>query len=621
MSKKINFLSWLRIYIGKLEKLNRRKGKPPLENGQSDKVDLNWKKIKYIPKFLTKREKIILRTALIIIVVSLGLMVYVYTKENLVIKPKVGGVYTESVVGSPQYINPLYSSVGEVDRDLVKLVFAGLVKFNENQKIVPDLAQEWFMDEEGVTYTFKLRDDVFWPDGKKFSSEDVIFTYESIKNPAYSSPLVGYWSNIEIVAIDESTVQFKLPEPFAPFLENLTIGILPYHLWSDILPENARLTEFNMKPIGLGPYQFDSFIKDKQGFIKSYTLKRNPNYHLGSAYVKQITFKFYPTFEMAVDSLRNKNSDGLSFLPLNLKEFLSSRKDLNYYSLSLPQYSAVFFNQKNNAVLEDVKLREALELAVNRQQIIELAMQGEAQPISIPVLPGFLGYDAEQNIEQKLDQAKALLAELGYQYEQVETTQDKNEDENNTTTAEALENGRSKFLFKDDKQLTLELTLANQEQSIATAEILKQTWENIGIKINLNIVNSNEIQKKVIELRDYKMLLFGQILGSELDLYPFWHSSQTGKSGLNLAEFENEKADELLEKIRRQKDNDEKTNYYVELSKIFNQEIPAIFLFNPKYTYVVSNDIKGIDIERIITPSDRFNGVESWYVKTKKGFK
>lgn len=614
--------------VSKIEEVGNKQGEgePPdrQAGAMEDEALGSWRQIKYLPKFLSKKEKIVIRAAMLIIAVSLALMGYLFLRDNLVVKPDEGGVYTENVVGAPQYINPLYASIGETDRDLAKLVFAGLVRFDTKQNLVADLAKEWFQDEEGTTYTFQLREDVYWPDEKQFSSQDVIFTFGAIKNEKYQSSIRDNWTGIEVSALDEFTVQFKLPEPFAPFLENLTVGILPAHLWAEILPENATLAELNLKPVGLGPYQFDTFTKDKQGFIKSYTLKRNESYHHGSPYIEKIIFKFQPTFEMAVEALKNKNADGLNFLPQNLAEMLKSRNDLNYYSLSLPQYTAIFFNQEANSELKSIKLREALKLAIDKKIIVSNVLKNEALAIDGPILPGFPGYIEGRPLEQsEVETAKKLLAELGWAKKKVEAAEP---EDGATTTEEELGveidgQGMSKFLYKGDQELLINLTLANQPQAIGVAELIQKFWQAIGVRVNLNIIEANQIQKEVISPRAFEALLFGEILGADPDLYAFWHSSQVAEKGLNLSDFANSQADELLEKIRKEDDMGKKAEYYSQFEEILTREIPAIFLYNPNYSYVVSNKVKGIEVERIVSPADRLSGIEKWYIKTRRGFK
>ncbi len=632
MSKKTNLLITVKKIVSKIEKIGDKTDddtKNIASNNKFNNFLLKWKQVKYIPKFLSPVEKITIKISILVIIISLSLMAYLFIKDNITTKPTYGGTYAEIIVGAPQYINPIYASANEADRDLTKLLFAGLLKFDENHKLINDLAKEWFLSEDKKTYTFILRDDVYWPDGKQFTSEDVTFTIEAIQNEIYASPLYNNWFGVRTKTIDDHKIQFILPEPYTNFTENLTLGILPAHLWSNILPENAKLAELNVKPIGLGAYKFDNFIKDKQGHIKSYNLISNKNYHLGRPYIDKITFKFFPTFELAVANLKNHNADGLDFLPLNLKKDLEQRNDLNYYSLSLPQYTALFFNTEKNILLKNKDIRKALSLLINKETIVKQVLESEAIVIDSPILPGMPSYktmEKNNKINDRIEAAKKILTDAGWTYQTKKDNENKNsadtKDENKTETKQDKEEtDKPKYLSKEGQEFKITLTLANQPQAVAVAEMIQKMWLAAGIKTDLNIIETNQIQKDIIAPRNFEILLFGEILDADGDLYPFWHSSQANENGLNLTNFKNDKADKILTTIRKEKDTNKKNELLQNFKKIIKDESPAIFLYSPNYTYVIADKIKGVTIKHIVTPDDRLNGINSWYIKTKKGFK
>ncbi len=623
------FAIFKKVNIFWLFKKNQLADKPEEKQKNTDELlveSLNtkrlpsWKQLKYLPRFLTPKEKNILRLAVTLIVICAALLVYFILRDTMVEKPALGGTYAENLIGAPQNINPLYATTNEVDRDLVKLIFAGLVKQNTEGELEPDLAKEWFVDETKTKYTFKLRDDIKWPDGEKIASQDVLFTIEEIQNPLYASPVRANWIGITVTVIDDHTVQFSLPSAYETFLENLTVGILPAHLSQENMPENATLAELNLKPIGLGPYRFESFVKDKQGYIKSYALSANEDYHLAGPYIQELTFKFQPTFEAAVDSLKNRNADGLSYLPQNLKSALATRKDLIYYSVPLSQYTAIFFNQAKNPALVDKKVRQALKLSIKKNKIIEDVLGNEATAISGPLTPGMPGFEPMASEEFNLDEAKKLLAEAGWQKKELKAETS----ETATSTDENMEsdgNGFTKYLFKNNQVLAIQLTTTDQPQSMAVGELIQKYWQAIGVKVNWQTVEIGKIQKDVIAERNFEALMFGEILGNDLDLYPFWHSTAANNQGLNIANWRNEAADKLLEAIRKETNGEEKIKKLKELETLVKADLPAIFLYNPNYTYVVADKIKGINLTRIIDPAERLNGVTDWYIKTKKGFK
>ncbi len=604
---------------------------------KSKKHGLSWKQIKYIPKFLSPTERLVLRISAAVILISTVSIFYLFLRDHLVMKPERGGVYTENLVGSPHYINPLYASANEVDMDIARLVFSGLVRFDAQRKIIPDLAKEWFLSQDKKKYTFILRNNVFWPDEKQFTSEDVVFTFNALKNKDYGSPLSNRWQSVQVKALDDFTVQFTLSDPEPDFLNFLTTGILPAHLWRDIPPANARLAELNLKPVGLGPYAFVSFVKDKQGYIKSYKLKAKTKYYLQPAYIAEVNFKFFPTFEAAVASLKGHNADGLSYLPPQLKDKLSTRNDLRYYELSIPQYTAIFFNAEKNQALKEVKVRQALNLLIDKEALVRQALDNQAEVLDAPFPSALFAKsravkdnkkdnqsesdNREQNkTSKRLAAAIKLLQQAGWRQTAVNVDESKNgkpAEEKDKGTAPAASDG-VKNLTKDGQVLSLVLTLPDQPQLVKVANLIKQMWQKAGIKVDLSLVAVTDIQKEVIPQRNYELLLFGEILNSDSDLYSFWHSSQAGQQGFNLSDFKNNELDKLLEELRQPLSAADKQKILHKLNNIFTEQAPAIFLYSPKYTYVISNKIKGVRVKSIIVPSDRLNGLVNWYIKTKK---
>ncbi len=501
-------------------------------------------------------------------------------------------------MGYPKLINPLYSSLNQVDQDVSKLVYSGLVRIDNQQNIVPDLAESWQISNDQKKYLFVLRDNLYWHDGTPLKVEDVLFTFEAIKNPDFKSPLASNFSDVTVEIVDDKTIKFELQEPYTPFLENLTVGILPEHLWRDVNPGNALLADYNLKPIGSGPYKLESLSKDKLGNIKSYTLIANEDYYLKEPYIQEVIFKFYPDYNSGVEALSSRNVDGISYLPKEMRNNLRIRKDLNFHSLQLPQHTSLFFNEKNNPALEQIEVRKALAHALNKQQIVEEAIETEGEVIDAPILPGFIGYNPKiATYDYNLEKAKELLTEAGY---------------------EMPESTSTSYRIKDGEELAFIITTVNNSENSLAAQAIQKMWQEVGIKVNLNLIDSQSIKNQVIKNRDYEILLFGEIVGIDPDPYPFWHSSQTGENGLNLSNFVNKEADQVLEEARQITDPQKRHDKYVHFQNILNQYLPAIFLYTPKYIYPMSEQVKGFDTQNIVSPSDRFSNIINWYIKTKR---
>lgn len=555
----------------------------------------SWSQFKQLPKILNKKEKIHFSLATFIFICSLlALSFHLYWQNSTAIADY-GGSYTEGLIGAPNLINPLLAT-SDVDRDLVRLIFSGLMKSDEQGNLVPDLAISYTIDAEQKVYTFQLRDDLSWHDGAPLLADDIIFTIDKIKNPEFKSPLRSSFNGVSVNRINEKTVQFILDQPFAPFLSILTVGILPQHLWYSIPDFGAQLAELNKKPIGSGPYKFKSLTKEASGNIKNYVLESYGQYHLGQAYIDQLIFKFYPDFAVASAALQNKNIDGLIYLPKNYKEEIKN-KEVFFKSLRSPQYTAIFFNPDKNSLLSDVKLRTALALSVDKNRILSEAINNDGQVIHTPILPGAFGYDPEvEDVQFDLNTAESALDTLGWK--KVEG---------------------SNFRQKDDKTLSVKLTTVDQEESVRAVSIIKEQWEAIGIQTELEIVAKNKIRTDVIEPRNYQMLLFGEIININSGPYPFWHSSQAKNPGLNLSNLSNKDIDQYLEKIRQSNDPVEKETLLSDFQKKLLELHFAIFLYNPTYTYPVGKKLQGLDgLNFVNLPADRFSNINSWFIKTKR---
>ena len=597
-----------------------KKGKDKLFPPEPDDVNqqlilkLNKKKlpspgqIKQLPKFLNKVEKLQLVVVLVIFILSGLTLGWRFYLRNSTPIPKMGGSYTEGLVGFPHLVNPILAT-NDVDRDLVKLLFSGLMKFDEQGELVPDLASDYIIDAEQKLYTFELRPDLKWHDGTPITVDDVLFTVASIKNSEYKSPLKNSFAGVTATRINDQTIQFELEKPFAPFLSILTVGIIPEYAWYSIPAFSAALSDLNIRPIGSGPYKFKSLTRDTNGSIKSYSLEAYDEYHLGEPFISEMNFKFYPDFQTGVVALQNKNIDGLIYLPKEYKEILNEDK-INFNALHFPQYTGVFFNPKDNDLLKDNTFRQALAISIDKQRILDEVLNDDGQVIHSPILPGMIGYDAEvKSPDFNPEDAKTILEELGWKMPEQGEFRIKPSKENDTEDEEEVAT----------KELTLKLTTIDQSENVRTASIIQENWQAIGIKTELNIIAKEKMRKDIIEPRDYEVLIFGQVVNANSGPYPFWHSSQNQYPGLNLSTLANKDIDDSLDIIRSAKTDEAKLEPLTNFQNKLLELNFAIFLYNPTYTYPTAKKLKGLDsLQFINLPADRFNNVNAWYVKTKR---
>ncbi|MFA5124595.1 MAG: ABC transporter substrate-binding protein [Patescibacteria group bacterium] len=562
---------------------------------------LRLKHFKYLPKFLSASENRQLRFFGAVAVVCFFFLLFKVFVIFSVPLPQVGGEYSEGLIGSPRFINPILSQTNSVDGDLSRLIFSSLLTYDKNHQLTPDLAERYEVSEDGLIYTFYLRQNVKWHDGESFKADDVIFTVSSLQDTEFKSPLAKSFRGVVAEKIDDYTVKFTLKESFAPFSSMLTFGILPEHLWYNIPPANADLNELNKKPVGTGPWEVESFKKDKSGVIKSYTLSANADYYGAKPYLKQLVFKFYGDVNSALDALKNKSVDGLAYLPRENQADLKRHKNIIMHELEQPQYAAIFFNQKKNALLQADYIRQALALAVDKERMVKEVFGGQAKIIDAPILPGIDNSPDIKKYSYDLEAAAALLQTNGWQLVATSTGDDMIE----------------QVLQKKSYELRFVLTVPDQPQYLAIARIIKESWDQLGIITTIEAVDKNKIIQENINNRRYEILLFSENMSSDPDPFAFWHSSQNEYPGSNLAVFSDSKVDALLEAARRILDHSQRQEKYWEFQKIISQQLPAIFLYSPAYTYPQNSSLKGFDVTSIASYSDRLANVSEWYVKVK----
>lgn len=355
--KNRNIFSSLFVFLFKRKKKNETlKQDDDLDHNLvyalSPKKIPSLQQLKYAKKVLRPRERIIVNSLLILILIAAVIFGIRFYKKHLVIEPDFGGEYIEGLIGSPKNINPLYSTARDVDGDISRLVFSSLFTHNQNGDIINDLVENYTVSDNGLEYNIKIKEGVKWHHGENLSVDDIIFTFSAIKNPEYGSPLRGTFAGVEITKIDDLSFKFILSESYAGFLEFLTFGIIPQNLWSGVLPQNAFLNELNIKPIGSGPYKLKSLTKNKSGDIKDFILVPNEDYYGQVPYISKITLKFFDNYNELLSALNNNQVNGIGYLPHGLKSELISQNSLNFNKLSLPPITSLFINSKKNSILE-----------------------------------------------------------------------------------------------------------------------------------------------------------------------------------------------------------------------------------------------------------------------------
>lgn len=546
-------------------------------------------------------EKVIFYALIIIFSIS-SIFLYRAINERFLIEvPLQGGSITEGVIGSPRFINPVLAT-SKADQDLNILIYSGLLKTTPSGKIVPDLARSYKISKDGYVYTFKLKDDLEFHDGIKITTEDIEFTINATQNNIIKSPKKANWDGVEIKRLNDKEIQFILPKPYSAFLENLTIGILPKHIWEEISAEQFAFSQFNIEPIGSGPYEINKIKRNSSGILESYLLKPFKKYALGEAYIANLTIKFYPNEEALIDAFNKKSIKNINSIGPNKIEILKLTKNSEILSTPLPRIFGVFFNQNENPVFTNEEVRIALSRAINLKQIINEILYGYGIDIDspIPFNSDFYISNTEKT-NQGIDSAKEILRKNGWSI---------NEDG-------ILE----KSSKKGNSLLSFSISTANTPELKAIAELLKLKWEELGAQVQLKIYEIGDLNQNIIRPRQYDSILFGEVIGYNMDLFAFWHSSQRNDPGLNISMYANITVDKLLEEIRVTNDIEQQKIKYKDFQKEIFKDNPAIFLYSPHFIYVISKEIKNNPINQINNPSERFLDISNWYIKTDKIWK
>lgn len=518
-----------------------------------------------------------------------------YYERQTWLMPQAGGEYSEGVVGNPRTANPLLATT-DADLDLAYLTHRGLFRTDEQGNLVTDLAQNWSLSDDRKTYLITLQTGLRWSDGQPLTATDVVFTFQSTTQPGLASPLAASFRDVAVVAAEDGlTASFTLKEPYVPFLSALTVGLIPQHVWQNVPLDRWSEAEANLKPIGSGPWQFSSLTHDGQGNVRSYVLETNPNWIGQMPYFKQFTLRFYPDTTSALEALRQSTIEGLGELTRRDKASLNPRRFV-VYDVTLPQYTAVFYNQNASPVLKNTLIRQGLSYAINRPALIQAALSGQAQPATGPFTFGEVkDRTAPQAITYDPTKTVQLFEQAGFS-----------------------RSGQNVPFNKDGIPLEITLTTVDYEEQLRVAEEVKRQWEAVGVVVSLELVAASDLQANTITPRNYQALLMSEVVGLDPDPYPFWHSSQATAPGLNLAQFKNHEADQLLVGARQNADPNSRLDAYVRFQNILQEESPATFLYSSSYSYAQSYATKGFSRTVLGQPAERLWDAGNWYERTSR---
>jgi peptide/nickel transport system substrate-binding protein len=451
-------------------------------------------------------------------------------------------------------------------------------------ELVPVLAERYEMSDDGKSYTFILRKGAVFTDGTPVTSDDVVFTVKKAQDPALKSPEYANWSGVGVTAIDQSTVRFTISKPYAPFLGLTTLGILPAHLWQKLSDAEFPFSTLQTSPIGNGPFKVANLSRNASGLIERVTLVANTKYVLGRPYLNSIRFNFYANNEDIVMGLKKGGIDTAYGIPSS-----------TVVTAPYARVFGIFFNPSEKQVFSRNEVRKALSMVIQRDTIVSNVLGGYATPIMGPVPHGNTSIQQAPlpKFEDPLSSAVKILETAGWKYDS---------------------DSRGWKYVKDKQTLdTITIRTPNVPELKNVASAVKDDWERLGVAVDIELYEPGDLSQNVIRPRKYQALLYGMVIGRDQDLYAFWDSQEQNDPGLNIALYANKTIDALLEDARGNVSSEARKKDLQKIEDIISGEYPAAFLYSPDFIYAIPADLHGVALPQIITPSDRFATVASWY--------
>ncbi len=487
-------------------------------------------------------------------------------------KPVDGDWLIYHLGAEPGTLNPItardvYQSIINGDN-----IYESLVRRdNKTLEIVPQLAESWEISEDKLTFTFKIKKNIKWHDGKPFTSEDIVFSYNKIMDPKVDSArLKAYYQEIEKVeAIDSHTVKFTYARPYFLALESCGgMPIVPKHIFES---GDFNKNPAGRQPVGTGPYKFTKWETGRQ-----IVLEKNPEYWGEKPKIDKIVFKIINDRNVAFQVLRKGEIDFSSLTPIQWEKQSKTKKfeeKFNKYAYFTPNYNYIGWNI-DRPFFSDKRVRKAMTHLVNRELILEKILFNLGVTVTNPFYINSKEYD--KSIKPLIfspEKAKLLLDEAGW----VDSDSDGIRDKNGI-----------KFEFE-----FLIPNASDTSEKIST--ILKEEMDKVGIVMNIRKIEWAVFVQRLNE-RKFDAVTLGWSMGVESDPYQIWHSSQKSGGGSNFVGFENAEADKIIEDARKEFNNDKRAKLYKKFANIIHNEQPYTFLFCRKSPVAVSNRFKGVKV-------------------------
>jgi len=529
-----------------------------------------------------------IRWQLLLAVIGMGLILALLSFQALtaslctVTVPSAGGIFVEGIVGAPQYLNPLLDDAYPVDREIDSLLFDGLTTHDENGRLIPALAESWTVGEDGKSLQFIMRDDVYWHDGEPVTAADVVFTYKLMQDDAFagSQSLQNLWQSVTINQLGDKTVEFLLEEPYSPFLEETTRGILPAHLLQGTTAAQLASHPFNQSPVGTGPFM----VAPDQDWNRTHRLRLLPNptaWHQGTQ-IAALEYRFFADEGTLLDAFLADEIHAMNSVSPAMLPALSEADGARLFTAMSPRYTELLFNLTETAhpLVGSLEGRQALAMALDRDRLVDVVRNGQGVLLDGQYLPSSWAYN------------EALLTVYEFDVE----------------TAVSLLNTAG-----GQDSTPIRLLALNDPTAQATASELITQWAAVGIVAELTTADNLAALRQQLDEGQFDIALLDISPPADPDLYDFW-SQEAIIRGSNYAGWNNRRASEALENGRKLWPLDERIAQYDTFTRLFEQELPALTLYQHTNSYALSSDVQNADIGLITHARDRYKTMADWFL-------
>ncbi|MBI3324467.1 MAG: peptide-binding protein, partial [Candidatus Omnitrophica bacterium] len=482
-------------------------------------------------------------------------------------EPIRGDTLVEGSIGDARILIPILAA-DSASASICGLVFNGLVKYAPDLTLIGDLAQRWEIQEDGLVIVFHLRRQVRWQDGQPFTARDVKFTYEKLIDPKVPTPYSGDFERVEsLEVVDEFTVKVRYKEPFAPGLSSWGMAMIPEHLLDGV---DWQTTPLARRPVGTGPYRFKRWKTDE-----SIELVADEGYFEHRPYVDRYFYRIIPDQSTMFLELSTQQLDLMGLSPLQYRrqtETPAFHEQYRRYRYPSFGYTYLGYNLLD-PLFSDARVRRAFNFAINKQELIDGVLMGLGRISTGPFPPESWAYNqAVEPVPFDPDRARALLAEAGWR---------------DTNGDGILDRDGRPFAF-------VLLTNQGNETRQRTAEIVQRRLREIGIRVEIRIVEWSALLAQFIEPKQFQAVLLGWSLSRDPDLYDLFHSSKTKRGEFNIGSYRNDEVDRLILQGRRTFDQDARKAIYQRIHALIYEDQPYTFLYVPDALPIVHRRFRNV---------------------------